>query len=78
MIEEFAGYDYPGPSDAAVAYYEKALAKRGFQRAADRDAQGRRELSFQKDGTSVTVSLRNVGKEQKIVSILVTVMRPRQ
>ncbi|MHC4982799.1 MAG: hypothetical protein ACYTF6_06485 [Planctomycetota bacterium] len=75
MAVELANYEYHGSVAAAAAHYEKLLAERGFDRLSETSAGGAAVLTFQKRLTVVTVSLRKVGQERKIVSIDVAVRR---
>ena len=74
---ELAGCDYAGEIVAAAAHYRKVLGGQGFVQLAERNVNDRLILTFQKDPTSVTVSLRMAGKKQKMVSIVLAVRRQK-
>jgi len=75
MAEEFARYSYPGGVEAAAAHYERLLGEKGFRRLADQPQNRGAVMSFQKDTTYVTVSLRKDGEKCRIVTVALVVRR---
>ncbi len=74
-----AGYEYRGDLAAAVRHYETAAAARGFRHVDDRIGRlGWRRIFLVKDRMHLIVALRKAGKKDKIVTIVVTLIRPAQ
>jgi hypothetical protein len=76
-VQETAMYRLaPSAADAAVAHYRDAMAARGFALREDFAAsENVRVLAFARGRTRVTLSLRTVGKEAKMVRLVLSVTR---
>ncbi|HAU38235.1 MAG TPA: hypothetical protein DCX07_11045 [Phycisphaerales bacterium] len=68
--DELARYLVPGELAQAETHYRDCLSARGFQLTYRREMpDGRRVLVFSGPGCDVTVSLRNVSGQEKMVSV---------
>lgn len=74
---EVAGYRGPGDLDAVLRHYRSLLEARGFVPAGAPDAPaGARTVVFAKEGTKIILRLHKNRRQENIIDVLVTAMRP--
>ena len=76
-VVEFAVYNCPAGGEAAMAYVQTQLERKGYQRSATQRPSADQTWAFYRAGdTTVTVRLRKAGPDRTIDSLAVSVVRP--